>query len=635
MALPSEFIEGLTRILHSAIEALDKNLKELINEQESLHFNQEILLIPKEVLTDPRYFKGIDQNTPEFSKTILDILGEWQYNTFTKKDNVLKATSGNSNTLSNFNLNISDRILIKNAKKHRLLVLSAPLKISPSCISDLRENLEIELEEDLKTFLSNNYPFESDEYPIEFYSDYFGHSITNNDIHQLQPILSCLPTLILHSSVSDYKAYFCCDFWLPYSNCILDFRLPVWYWEEAYDLLVDSGKKEKEAFRIIRQIIISIQELLAAFIADWYYLHLNPYYLPRLLQSKRILSSQHFNRDLIQPYVDIIQETQKQQKIIIDNLLKTFSEKQKDDSKKLRQKIKEWSLSTVLTSHSGCIHDLAFNSDRSILMSGGSDSIVRLWHPSTGKASLNLKGHVGDIFAVAVSKNDKYFASSGSDCKVLVWSLDKLQEPIAFTEHSAYVSSLAFCSDNRLLASGSYDNSIRIWDLWSNKTFRIFTEHSSYVTALAFNSRGDLLASGSYDRTIRIWNSWKTKSHMTLTGHSDYVTCVAFHPNNDLLASGSRDCTIKLWRADTGTLISTLQGHSAGINSLTFSPNGEILVSGSSDNTVRLWNTKTAEEIGILAVGAHPILCVHFSRDGKQLAAGSCWSDNIKIWNCP
>lgn len=634
MTLPSEVIEVLTKLLYDAAKILDKNLKELIQEQKSLTLNDEVFLIPAGIIADLRYLKAVSETNSNFSKFILELLGEWKVISRNKNDNSIIENLYESKISSNFSLNINDRILLENATKHRLLILLSPLKTSPSCIAELRENLEIELIEDLKMFLSINYPLDSEECPIEFHDDYFYNAISNSDIQQLQPILASIPTLILHSSISDYKAYFHLGLWLPYSNYILNFTLPTWYWEESYDILVSSGKKERESLRIIRQIIISIQELLSAFIADWYYLHLNPHYLPRLLHPEKILTSRYFDLNLIAPYIDILEALQSHQKNSNKNLTILLSDQQNSYNKKLRQKIKEWSLNSVFTSHSGCVHDLAFNNDRSILMSGGSDSLVRLWHPNTGKASLNLKGHIGDVFTVAISNNGRYFASGGSDCKVLVWSLDKLQEPISFDSHTAYVSSLAFCPDNRLLASGSYDNSIRIWDLWSNKTFRTFNEHSSYVTALAFNTAGDLLASGSHDCTIRIWNPWRTKSQITLVGHSDAITCTAFNPINDLLASSSRDGTIKLWRPETGAIISTLKGHTAGVNSLAFSPNGEILVSGSIDRTIRLWNPKTAEEIGILAVGAHPILCVHFSKDGHQLAGGSCWSDNIKIWNC-
>ena len=635
MALPPEFREILTKILHNAAKILDKHLQELILAQNSLILDHEVFLVPPEIIADPRYLTlELNRKSSEFSKTILELLGEWQFIRISKQIDDLKAPWESSQISANFSRKILDRILIDNAKKHRLIVLTAPFKISPSCVASLREDLEIELAEDLRMFLSDNYPLDSEECPIEFYSDHFYNTISNDDIHQLQTILTNIPTLILHSSISDYKAYFHLNFWLPYSKFIVSYTLPVWPWEEACEILKASGKEEKIALRIIRQIIISIQEFLASFISDWYYLHLNPYYSPKLLQPHNILTTQYFDTDLLAPYIDLLKKIQSQQQLTNENLLKIFSNQQKSTSKKLIQKVKEWSLSSVLTTHSGCVHSLAFNSDRSILLSGGSDSVVRLWHPSTGKVSLSLKGHIGDVFAVAVSGNDKYFASSGSDCKVLVWNLGKLQEPVCFNEHSAYVSSLVFCPDNRLLASGSYDNSIHIWDLWSSKTFRVLTGHSSYVTSLAFNTKGDLLASGSYDCSIRLWNPSEKKSKHTLTGHTDYVNCIAFSPFNDLLASGSRDGTIRLWRPETGTTIAILKGHTAGVNSLTFSPNGDILVSGSSDRSVRLWNTKIGEEIGILTVGSHPILCVHFSKDGKQLAMGSSWTDNIKIWNC-
>lgn len=635
MSLPPKFIEILTKILHGGANTLEGKLKELALKQKSLNPNHGTFLLPSEIIKDLQHLTlEINGRNSRVSKIISTLLGEWQAKRITKQIGDLNSNLDRMVIPSNFSRKISERILLGSLTKQRLLILAAPFKTSSSCITGLKEDLEIELNEDLKSFLNSNYPSDNEECSVEFYSNYFYNPINDDDIYQLQSLLTNIPTLVLHNSISDYKAYFHLSFWLPYSNYILTYTLPVWHWEDSCEALEISGKNKQESLRVIRQTIILIQEILATFITDWYYLHLIPNYSPRLLQSITILPFEDCRNNLIKPYIEIITTIQNQQQNTNLDILKIISNQQIDTNKRLKQRIKEWSLSKTITSHSGSVHSLAFNSDRSILMSGGSDSILRLWHPNTGKESLNLKGHQGDIFAVKVSNNDRYFASSGSDCKVLIWSLDKLQEPSLFKEHTAYVSSLDFCPDSRLLASGSYDNTIRIFDLWSGKVSRTFSEHSSYVTSIAFNAKGDLLASGSYDRSIRIWNPWESESRLTLMAHSDYVNSIKFSPVNNLLASGSRDRTIRLWRPETGTMLAVLKGHTGSINSLAFSPNGEILVSGSSDRTVRLWNPITAEELGILHVGEHPILCVHFSKDGKQLAVGSSWTDNIKIWNC-
>lgn len=635
MSLPPKFIEVLTQILRTGANALEKKLEELILKQKILNSNQDDFLLPSEIINSLQHLTlEINSGNSGLSKTIFTLLGELQAKHITKQIGDLKLSLNFINISSNFSRKISERILIDSFNKQRLLILSAPFKISSSCIAGLKEDLEIELNEDLKSFLNNNYPFDSEECPVEFYNNYFYGAINDDDIYQLQSLLANIPTLILYNSISDYKAYFHLSFWLPCANYILNYTLPVWHWEESCETLKAIQKSKQESLRIIRQTIVLTQEILAAFITDWYYLHLVPNYSPRLLKSPNILSFEDSRQNLIKPYLETITTIQDQQKNANLDILKTISNQRIDANKRLKQKMKEWLLIKTITSHSGSVHSLAFNNEGSILMSGGSDGILRLWNPNTGKQSINLKGHQGDIFAVTISDDDKYFASSGSDCKVLIWSLDKLQEPFLLKEHTAYVSALAFCPDSRLLVSGSYDNTIRIFDLWSSKVSRTLSEHSSYVTSLAFNAKGDLLASGSFDRSIRIWNPWESKSKSTLVDHSDYVTSVKFSPVSNLLASGSRDCTIRLWRPETGAMLAVLKGHTGSINSLAFSLNGEILVSGSSDRTVRLWNPITAEELGILHVGEHPILCVHFAKDGKQLAVGSSWTDNIKIWNC-
>ncbi|MDX2254384.1 MAG: WD40 repeat domain-containing protein [Pseudanabaenaceae cyanobacterium bins.39] len=633
MTLPEEFTKVLSKILSTSAITLEKKLEELISAQNSFRINQDIFLLPQEIINNISYFLGNEHiSNSNFNNSILNLLEEWQSINYFKKIEHLQAHLDHGDIPSNFSRNISDRI-INNYRKHRLLVLTAPFKISTSCIAELRENLEIELVEDLKMFFANNYPFDSKTCPVEFHGDYFYKPITNEDIHQLQSLFNHIPTLILFNSISDYKAYFHLCFWLPYSQHVLRYTLPTWYWEEACEALTSDDKPSKKSVRIIRQTIISILEILATFISDWYYLNLNANYSPKIFEN-HIFSSIYLDASFIQPYINILEQTRTRRIIANEKLLSGFIDWKINTNKQLKQKIKEWYLCGLLNSHPGVVYSLAFNSDRSILMSGGSDGSVRLWHPNTGKLSLSLKGHIGDVFSVAISNNDCYFASSGSDCKVLVWRLDKIQEPTPLTEHTAYVSSLTFCPDNRLLASGSYDKTIRIWDLWTGKPFRVFTEHTSYITSLAFNYNGELLASGSYDKTIRIWNPLDTKSKLTLVGHDGYVNCVAFSPCENILASGGHDGVICLWRAETGTLLKKFKRHNGGVNSLAFSSHGEMLVSGSSDRTVRVWNVRTGEELSILAVGVHPILCVHFSKDGKQLVIGSSWTDNIKIWNC-
>jgi hypothetical protein len=256
MILPLEITEVLANILDVTAKALDKKLQELAIAQTSLSLNQEISLLPQEIVAEPLYLKlEPNRENSNYSKAILEMLGECKAKYINKQ--LDRAELKLSNISSNFNRKINNRILTNNPYKHRLLVLAAPYKISLNCIASLRENLDIELNEDLKSFFDYNYPFDSQACPVEFYSDYFYKAINDDDVDRLHEILAYIPTLILHGSISDYKAYFHLKFWLPYSDHILAYTLPVWYWEESFEVLDNSSIHKQKALRIIRQIIIS------------------------------------------------------------------------------------------------------------------------------------------------------------------------------------------------------------------------------------------------------------------------------------------------------------------------------------------------------------------------------------------
>ena len=193
MSLPPKFIEILTKILHGGANTLEGKLKEFALKQKSLNSNHGTFLMPSEIINDLQYLTlEINGRNSRASKIIFTLLGEWQAKRITKQIGDLNLNLDCINIPSNFSRKISERILLDNLAKQRLLILAAPFKISSSCITGLKEDLEIELNEDLKSFLNSNYSSDSEECFVEFYSNYFYGTINDDDIYQLQSLLLLL-----------------------------------------------------------------------------------------------------------------------------------------------------------------------------------------------------------------------------------------------------------------------------------------------------------------------------------------------------------------------------------------------------------------------------------------------------------
>ena len=91
------------------------------------------------------------------------------------------------------------------------------------------------------------------------------------------------------------------------------------------------------------------------------------------------------------------------------------------------EQIRLWSLdskmSRTLSGHTGAVRAIAFSADGQILVSGGDDKTIKIWHPQTGQLLRTLTGHTATISSVAISADQQTVVSSSTDGTIKVWQL--------------------------------------------------------------------------------------------------------------------------------------------------------------------------------------------------------------------
>ncbi|XP_068753780.1 uncharacterized protein [Montipora capricornis] len=154
----------------------------------------------------------------------------------------------------------------------------------------------------------------------------------------------------------------------------------------------------------------------------------------------------------------------------------------------------------------------------SLLVSGGRDTMLKLWDADSGRETRSMGGHTGTItsvFLVPKEKTresappsgfraDQYSVLTGSkDCSMKIWSLANGQITRSMYVFSP-VESLD-CNCNNVIAAGLDGGKVELWDLETGTSVRSVRGHDEdAVTALKFQD--SRVVSGSASGVVKVWD---------------------------------------------------------------------------------------------------------------------------------
>ncbi|KAK9293069.1 hypothetical protein L1049_021053 [Liquidambar formosana] len=157
--------------------------------------------------------------------------------------------------------------------------------------------------------------------------------------------------------------------------------------------------------------------------------------------------------------------------------------------------------------HKESVYALAMNDSGTILVSGGTEKVVRIWDPRTGSKTMKLRGHTDNIRALLLDSTGRFCLSGSSDSMIRLWDLGQQRCMHSYAVHTDSVWALASTPTFSHVYSGGRDLSLYLTDLATRESILLCTkEHPILQLALHDDSIWVASTDSSVDR-------WPAEGH--------------------------------------------------------------------------------------------------------------------------
>uniref|UniRef100_A0A8C5Q0P3 WD repeat-containing protein 48 n=1 Tax=Leptobrachium leishanense TaxID=445787 RepID=A0A8C5Q0P3_9ANUR len=189
---------------------------------------------------------------------------------------------------------------------------------------------------------------------------------------------------------------------------------------------------------------------------------------------------------------------------------KTLISASSDTTVKVWNAHKGFCMSTLRT-HKDYVKALAYAKDKELVASAGLDRQIFLWDVNTLTAltasnntvtTSSLSGNKDSIYSLAMNQMGTVIVSGSTEKVLRVWDPRTCAKLMKLKGHTDNVKALLLNRDGTQCLSGSSDGTIRLWSLGQQRCIATYRVHDEGVWALQVNEGFTHVYSGGRDRKI-------------------------------------------------------------------------------------------------------------------------------------
>lgn len=269
-------------------------------------------------------------------------------------------------------------------------------------------------------------------------------------------------------------------------------------------------------------------------------------------------------------------------------------------------RLSDYSHNQVLNDPNRSLWNAAFSPDGSLVISGGDESVVYLWHTHAGRLVATFPprhndwfereifaghtlSHSGRIEGVAFSPDGRRLVAGGDGGKAVVWDTRSGKGLFELTGHVGSIHGVDFSPDGRWIATGSIDGAVIVWRATDGALLHWIQGLKGGVAFLRFSADSTMLVCALTDGRVVIIDPKVGRPVRQFDGITGGVMAVAMTPDQrHIVAQAGKDAV--LFETASGRAKVILSGHTDTIDALTFTPDGRRVITGGLDSMIKVWD---------------------------------------------
>ncbi|NND12415.1 MAG: WD40 repeat domain-containing protein [Acidimicrobiia bacterium] len=234
--------------------------------------------------------------------------------------------------------------------------------------------------------------------------------------------------------------------------------------------------------------------------------------------------------------------------------------------------------------HQAAVNGAAFTSLGREVVTGSSNSEVRLWALPDLDLRYELFGHSDRVGAVAAHADGSPIVSASDDGSVLVFT--EPGKSLKVEGLGGRMTTVDLSADGTLVAAAGHGGEVLVFDLIKGTSQRL-EGHERAVGSVAFSTSGLQLFTLGAEGVVRIWDtsSWMVEEAVPVGGFGP----LAVAPGGSLMAVAIDGSIVTINR--NGSIVGTREWDGGDVYAMAYAPDSSHLAAVCTDGTLRLWPT--------------------------------------------